>query len=112
MTTAVRRSEPVTIEAFDKFVEAQADTALFELVEGVIVMMIDIDRGPKLDFYKSLPTLRHIALIYQDQMRVEHYRRSEQGFELNVLKRAEEALHFEAVESRIDLARICFDVAL
>ena len=39
MTTAGRRSEPVTVEAFDTFVEVQADTALFELVEGVIVMM-------------------------------------------------------------------------
>jgi Uma2 family endonuclease len=191
MTTAIRRPEPVTIEAFDRFVEAQADTALFELVEGVIVMMtnptevheqiaanigaplklamdargcrtyqgdmrvqrsddprdtdktrpdvvvrcgalgtknfitdplvvievlspttIDMDRGPKLDFYKSLPTVRHIALIYQDQMRVEHYRRGEQGFELEVLKRPEEALHFEAVEFRIDLARIYFGVTL
>jgi Uma2 family endonuclease len=191
MTTAVRRPEAVTIEAFDAFVDAQADTALFELVEGVIVMMtnptetheqiaanigaplklamdargcrtyqggmsaqrsddpretdktrpdvvvrcgavglktyvtdplvvievlspstIDIDRGPKLDFYKSLPTMRHIALIYQDQMRVEHYRRGEQGFELEVLKRPEEGLYFEAVEFRIDLARIYFDVAL
>jgi Uma2 family endonuclease len=165
MPTALRRPEPVTIESFDAFVEAQADTALFELVEGVIVMMtnptevqeqiatnigaplklamdargcrsyqggmrvqrsddprdtdktrpdvvvrcgvlgrknyitdplvvvevlspttIDIDRGPKLDFYKSLPTVRHIALVYQDQMRVEHYRRGEHGFELDVLK--------------------------
>jgi Uma2 family endonuclease len=191
MPTALRRPEPVTIEGFDAFVEAQADTALFELVEGVIVMMtnptetheqiaanigaplklamdargcrtfqggmrvqrsddpretdktrpdvvvrcgaigtktyiidplvvievlspstIDIDRGPKLDFYKSLPTVRHIALIYQDQMRVEHYRRGEQGFDLDVLKRLEEALHFEAVEFRIDLARIYFGVTL
>ena len=191
MPTALRRPEPVTIESFDAFVEAQADTALFELVEGVIVMMtnptetheqiaanigaplklamdargcrtyqggmrvqrsddprdtdktrpdvvvrcgalgtrsyitdplvvievlspstMDTDRGPKLDFYKSLPTVRHIALIYQDQMRVEHYRRGEQGFELEVLKRPEEALHFEAVEFRIELARIFFDVTL
>jgi Uma2 family endonuclease len=189
MPTALRRPEPVTIEAFDAFVEAQADTALFELVEGVIVMMTNptevheqiaanigaplklamdargcrtyqggmrvqrsddprdtdktrpdvvvrcgavgaktcitdplvvievlspstIDRGPKLDFYKSLPTVRHIALLYQDQMRVEHYRRSEQGFEFEVLKRPEETLHFEAVELRIDLTRIYFDVAL
>jgi Uma2 family endonuclease len=191
MPTALRRPEPVTVEVFDRFVEAQADTALFELVEGVIVMManptevheqiaanigaplklamdargcrtyhggmrvqrsddprdtdktrpdvvvrcgaigtksyitdplvvievlspstIDIDRGPKLDFYKSLPTIRHIALIYQDQMRVEHYRRSEQGVELEVLKRPEEVLHFEAVEFGIDLTRIYFDVAL
>jgi len=191
MTTALRRPEPVTGEAFDRFVDAQADTALFELVEGVIVMMtnptetheqiaanvgaplklamdargcrtyqggmrvqrsddprdtdkarpdvvvrcgalgtrnyitdplvviealspstIDTDRGPKLDFYKSLPTVRHIALIYQDQMRVEHYRRGEQGFEIDVLKRPEEALHLEAVEFRIELARIYFDVTV
>jgi Uma2 family endonuclease len=191
MTTAIRRPDPVTIEAFDAFVEAQADTALFELVGGVIVMMtnptetheqiagnigaplklamdargcrtyqggmrvqrsdnpreidktrpdvvvrcgpagsknyitdplavievlspstIDIDRGPKLDFYKSLPTVRHTALVYQDQMRVEHYRRGEQGFELGVLKRPEEVLHFEAVEFRLALTRIYFDVPL
>jgi len=191
MTTAVRRPGPVSIEAFDAFVEAQADTALFELVEGAIVMMtnptevheqiaanigaplklamdargcrtyqggmrvqrsddpretdktrpdvlvrcgaigtktyvtdplvvievlspstIDIDRGPKLDFYKSLPTIRHIALIYQDQTRVEHYRRGEQGFELEFLTRPEDTLHFEAVEFRIDLARIYLGVTL
>jgi Uma2 family endonuclease len=191
MTTALRREEPVTIEDFDRFVEAQADAALFELVEGVIVMMtnptqvheqivanigtslkaamdargcltflggirvqssdnpratdktrpdvvvrcgaldatnyitdplivvevlspstIDVDRGPKLDFYKSLPTVRHIALIYQDQMRVEHYRREERGFEFDVLKRPEDALDFEAVAFRIDLARVYFGVTV
>ena len=191
MPTALRRSEPVTIEAFDGFVAAQADATLFELVEGVIVMMtnptevheqitanigaplklamdprgcrtyqggirvqrsddsrdtdkprpdivvrcgavgsktyitdplvvvevlspstMDVDRGPKLDFYKSLPTVRHIAFIYQDQTRVEHYRRGEQGFELEVLTRPEDVVRFEAVEFRIDLARIYFDVTV
>jgi Uma2 family endonuclease len=73
---------------------------------------MDTDRGPKLDFYKSLPTVRHIALIYQDQMRVEHYRRGEQGFDLDVLKRPEETLHFEAVDFHIDLARVYFGVTL
>ena len=191
MPTALRRPEPVTIEAFDGFVTAQADATLFELVEGVIVMMtnptetheqivsnigaplklamdprgcrtyqggirvqrsddsrdtdkarpdivvrcgavgsktyitdplvvvevlspstIDVDRGPKLDFYKSLPTVRHIAFVYQDQTRVEHYRRGEQGFELEVLTRPADVVHFEAVEFRIDLARIYFDVTI
>jgi Uma2 family endonuclease len=191
MTRALRLPEPVTIEDFDKFVEAQADPALFELVEGVIVMMtnptevheqiagnigaplklamntrrcrcyqggmrvqlsdnpreidkprpdvvvrcgalgtknyitdplvvievlspstMDTDRGPKLDFYKLLPTVRHIAFVYQDQMRVEHYRRGERGFELEVLKLPEEILHLEAVDFRIDLASIYFDVTL
>lgn len=191
MPTALRRPEPVTIEAFDGFVAAQADATLFELVDGVIVMMtnptevheqiaanigaplklamdprgcrsyqggigvqrsddrrdtnkprpdivvrcgavgtrtyitdplvvvevlspstIDSDRGPKLDFYKSLPTIRHIALVYQDQARVEHYRRTEHGFELEVLKRPDDVLRFEAVDFDIDLARIYFDVAI
>jgi Uma2 family endonuclease len=187
--TAQRRPESVTIETFDTFVEAQADATLFELVDGVIVMMtnpteaheqiagnvgaplklamdargcrtyqggmrfqrsddvrdidkprpdvvvrcgpvgtkayitdplvvievlspstMDTDRGRKLDFYKSLPTVRHIVFIYQDQMRVEHYRRAEQGFELEVLTRAEQTLRFQAVEFDIDLARIYFGV--
>ena len=81
------------------------------VIEVLSPSTIDIDRGPKLDFYKSLPTVRHIAFVYQDQMRVEHYRRGEQGFELEVLKLPGDALHFEAVEFRIDLTRIYFDVA-
>jgi len=189
--TAPRHPEPVSIGAFDTFLAAQADTTLFELVEGIIVMMtnptevheqiagnigaplklamdargcrtyqggirvqrsddpndtdktrpdvvvrcgevgtktyitdplvvvevlspstIDVYRGPKLDFYKSLPTIRHIVFIYQDQMRVEHYRRGEQGFELEVPTQPGDVAHFEAVEFRIDLARIYFDVAI
>ena len=189
MPTALRQPPPTTIDAFDAFVQAQADTTEFELVEGVIVMMtnptetheqiagnigaplklamdprgcrtyqggirvqrsddkrdtdktrpdvvvrcgpgsaktyitdplvivevlspstIDIDRGPKLDFYKSLPTVRHIALVYQDQMRVEHYRRSEAGFEFEVLKVAGDRLHFDAVDFGIALAQVYFGV--
>lgn len=191
MATALKRSEPVTIEDFDVFVEAQADIAQFELVDGVIVMMtnptetheqiasnigaplklamdarqcrsyqggirvqrsgdpketdktrpdvvvrcgkgtgrtyitdplvvvevlspstIDADRGPKLEFYKSLPTVRHIALIYQDQMRVEHYRRTEAGFELEVLKTPVDQLSFEAVGFSLPLERVYFEVEL
>lgn len=182
---------PVSIAAFDAFVDAQADTALFELVEGAIVMManptetheqiasnigaplklaldargcrtyqggmrvqrsddkreidktrpdivvrcgersgktyitdplvivevlspstIDSDRGPKLDFYKSLPTVRHVALVYQDQMRVEHYRRIDHGFEMDVLTGSDETLRFEAADFGIALARIYFGVPM
>ena len=192
MATALRQPEPVTIEAFDAFVETQADDSMFELVEGLIVMMsnpteaheqiaanissplkaatdkrncrtyiggmrvqlsekisgvdktkpdivvrcgsasgsrtfitdplavvevlspstIDIDRGPKLDFYKSIPTMRHITLVYQDQMRVEHYRRTDTGFELEVLKTATESLELEAVGFALDLQRIYFGIDL
>jgi Uma2 family endonuclease len=189
MTTALRRPSPVDIAAFDPFVEAQADTAQFELVEGVIVMMtnptetheqiagnigaplklamdakacrtyqggirvqrsddlrdtdktrpdivvrcgpgstktyitdplavvevlspstIDIDRGPKLDFYKSLPTIRDIALVYQDQMRVEHYRRTSEGFQFEVLTKPGQKLFFEALDFGIELDQVYFGV--
>jgi Uma2 family endonuclease len=190
MATALRQPDPVTIEAFDTFVETQADSSMFELVEGVIVMMsnptetheqiagnigaplklamdkrncrtyqggirvqmtykrtgidktrpdvvvrcgsalgsqtfitdplvivevlspstIDVDRGAKLDFYKALPTIRHIALVYQDQMRVEHYRRTENGFELEVLKAGIDQLTLEAVDFKLDLATVYFGV--
>ena len=188
MTTALRQSDLITIEAFDAFVETKGDDArLYELVEGVIVMMsnpteaheqivanissplkvttdkrqcrtyiggmrvqlsekvsgldktksdivvrcgtassgsrtfitdpvvvvevlsrstIDIDRDPKLDFYKSIPTMHHIALVYQDQMRVEHYRRTDTGFELEVLKVATDSLELEAVGFSLELERI------
>jgi Uma2 family endonuclease len=191
MSSALRQPEPVTIQEFDDFVEAQSDTATFELVDGIIIMMsnptetheqiasnigatlklamdarncrtylggmrvqrsdnprdgdktkpdivvrcgpraagtyitdpliivevlspttMDIDRGRKLEFYKSLPTVRHIVLAYQDQMRVEHYRRSEQGFELEVLTTPTNTLTLEAVDFSIDLARVYFDVGV
>ena len=46
------------------------------VVEVLSPSAIDVDRGAKLDFYKAIPTMMHIALVYQDQMRVEHYRRT------------------------------------
>lgn len=38
------------------------------VVEVLSPSAIDTDRGEKLRFYKRLPTLQHIALVYQDQM--------------------------------------------
>ena len=191
MPIALRQPPPTTIDAFDRFVEAQADTSQFELVGGVIVMManptetheqiasnigaplklamdprgcrtyqggirvqrsddkwdtdktrpdvvvrcgpasartyitdplivvevlspstIDFDRGAKLDFYKSMATVRHIALVYQDQMRVEHYRRTDTGFEFEVLKVPDDQLHFEAADFRMAVSQIYFGVEI
>jgi Uma2 family endonuclease len=186
MAIALRQPELVTIEAFDAFVETQADDQTFELVAGGIVMMsnpteaheqiaanissplksatdkrpcrtyiggmrvqlsdkvsgidkikpdivvrcgqasssrtfitdpvavvevlspstIDIDRGPKLGFYKSIATMRHIILVHQDQMRVEHYRRTGTGFELQVLKAVSDSLELEAVGFELGLEAI------
>lgn len=191
MATAPKQPEPVTIEAFDAFVETKGDDGrLYELVDGVIVMLsnpteaheqiaanlasplkaatdkrqcrtyiggmrvqlsdkvsgvdktkpdvvvrcgpvtsthtfitdplvvvevlspstIDFDRGAKLDFYKVVPTMSHIVLVYQDQMRVEHYQRTPHGFELQVLKKPEDRLEFDSLGFQIDLASIYFGV--
>ncbi|MBV8455635.1 MAG: hypothetical protein JO122_03345 [Acetobacteraceae bacterium] len=71
---------------------------------------MDIDRGEKQRFYKGLPTLRHIALVYQQQVRVEHYRRTEQGWELIILLRPDDELAFEAIGFRIGLSQTYFGV--
>jgi Uma2 family endonuclease len=34
------------------------------------------DRGPKLAFYKTLPSLQDIVIVYQDELRIEHYVRA------------------------------------
>jgi len=73
---------------------------------------MDLDRGEKLRFYKGLPTLRHIALVYQDQMRVEHYRKTDAGWVSETLTQPDDTLNFEAVGFAIDLARVYFGVEL
>jgi Uma2 family endonuclease len=76
------------------------------VVEVLSPSTMDADRGEKLRFYKALPTMRHIVFIYQDQMRVEHYRRTDEGWPLEVLTAADEKLTFEAVQSSIPLRSV------
>jgi Uma2 family endonuclease len=178
---------PVTIEAFDAFLETDDDSRVYELIAGVIIMMsnpsephekiasnigislgahmrrrkchtyqggmrvqrhddskafdkykpdvlmrfgtlgtktystdpivmvevlsrstIDFDRGPKLEFFKTLPTLQHIVLAYQDQMRLEHYRRAKDSSDgdawvMEVLTKPEQDLQFAGIEFTMPL---------
>jgi len=82
------------------------------IVEVLSPSTIDVDRGDKLRFLKALPTLRHIALVYQDQLRVEHYRRTDLGWEMESLTQADDMLRFEAVAFAIALDRVYFGVEL
>jgi Uma2 family endonuclease len=82
------------------------------IVEVLSPSTIDRDRGAKLAFYKSLPTVEHIALVYQDQMRVEHYRRTDSGFDFEVLKTPTDELTFEAVEFKLPLEHVYFGVEI
>jgi len=194
MSTLGRMNDPVTIAAFDVFVENQADDAVYELVDGQIVMMtnpnqrqeqvvsnigahlklamdkrgcrtyqggmrvqlsdnmdgtdktkpdvvvrcgpvdpesetrnyiidpmvvvevlspstMDYDRGDKLDFYKLIPTLRHIVIAYQDQMRIEHYRRVPGGWETNVLTKGDDVLRLEALAFQMPVSQAYVDIA-
>ncbi len=80
------------------------------VVELLSPSTIDTDRGDKLRFYKRLPTLPHIALAYQDQMRVEHYRKTDAGCTMEVLTRPDHSLRFEAVAFELGLDRVYFGV--
>jgi Uma2 family endonuclease len=67
------------------------------VVEVLSPSTFDLDRGDKLAFYKSLSTMRHIVFVYQDQMRVEHYRRNDAGWPIEVLMRPQDRLVLDAV---------------
>ena len=82
------------------------------VVEVLSPSTIDVDRGDKLHFYKAQPTLRHIVLVYQDQMRIEHYRKTDEGWPLEVLTKPDDLLNFEAVRFNIKLEQVYFGVEL
>lgn len=73
------------------------------IVEVLSPSTMDLDRGDKLRFYKRLPTLVHIGLVYQDQMRIEHYRRIDEGWAMEALTGASHALALEAIGCAIQL---------
>lgn len=68
------------------------------VVEVLSPSTMDEDRGPKLMFYKSLPTLRHIALAYQDEWRVEAWERAGDLWSYRALTAADDVLSLAAVE--------------
>ena len=74
------------------------------VVEVLSPSTMDTDRGSKLAFYKRLPTLRHIVLVYQDQIRAEHYRRTDLGWELETLTVSADQLVLDAVQFKMTLA--------
>ena len=79
------------------------------VIEVLSPSTMDDDRGRKLDFYRSLQTVQSIALVYQDQMRVEHYYRTEEGWEFETLTKPGEILDLAAVAFQISLADVYAD---
>jgi len=71
-----------TVVAPDILVECGPQDGGSRTVEAPVVVVevlspstMVFDRGTKLAFYQSLPSLRHIVLVYQDEMRVEAWSR-------------------------------------
>lgn len=83
------------------------------VVEALSPGNMDFDRGAKLRFYKTaLPMLQHIALVYQDQMRVEHFRRTDSGWGTESLVTADAVLRFDAIAFDIALTEIYASIDL
>ena len=73
----------------------------------------DVDRGRKLEFYKSLGTLQHIVIVYQDQKRIEHYRRDGDDWTADdALTKPEDVLDLSAVAFTMTVSEAYFDVAI
>jgi Uma2 family endonuclease len=77
------------------------------IVEVLSPSNMDWDRGAKLRFYKTaLPMLQHIALVYQDQTRVEHFWRTDAGWSMEALVTTDAVLRFDAIGFEIGLSDV------
>ncbi len=77
------------------------------IVEVLSPSTMDADRGAKLRFYKAgFQTLRQIVLVYQDQMRIETYHRTDPGWQAMTLIRPAESLEFPALVFGMTLADV------
>lgn len=82
------------------------------VVEVLSPSTMDYDRGPKLIFYKSLETLQHIVIAYQDEMRIEHYTRADDGWAMRALTKPEDVLDLSAIAFKMTTAEVYLNVAL
>lgn len=66
--------------------ELRADTATnpVVIVEVLSPSTRDYDRGEKLAMYREIPTVRHLLLIEQDAVAVEHHQRGPEGWSREV----------------------------
>jgi Uma2 family endonuclease len=80
------------------------------IVEVLSPSTMEKDRSTKLAFYKDLPTVQHVVMVYSDQLRIEHHVRVADGWELRVLPTPESVLELSAVDFAMDLEAIYSDV--
>jgi Uma2 family endonuclease len=66
------------------------------LVEVLSPSTQDYDRGEKLDRYRSIPSLRHVLLIEQATVDVEHWFRTPEGWRRRVHTDVNDSIHLDA----------------
>lgn len=76
------------------------------VVEELSPSTRDYDRGAKLAFYKSLPSLRDIVLVYQDEIRVEHFARTADEWTMIPLTAPGGTLQLTGLPAGVPLAEI------
>lgn len=90
------------------FDDAQMDTLLNPslIIEVLSPTTEAYDRGDKFAHYRRLPSLLEYVLIAQDQVRVEHYLRSDQKWVLSELNGLDEKLRLVSIGCEITLRAI------
>ena len=76
----------VTVACTDWTPESTFVTQPLLVVEILSPSTRDHDRGAKLAFYKSVASVMDIVLVYQDEIRVEHYARAGEDWAMTPLK--------------------------
>jgi Uma2 family endonuclease len=76
------------------------------VVEVVARSTQGFDRGPKLDAYQQIPSLKQYVLIAQDQVRVSVYEREEGSWRYRTLQDLDARLEFAAAGATLTLAEI------
>ena len=71
------------------------------------------DLGDKASAYRKMPSLRHLVLVSQDRIRVEHYHRSIDGtdFVLTEVDRVDGLLALTAIGLEIPLSELYAQVS-
>lgn len=86
--------------------------AVFEVLSSSTMR---VDRGYKSEQYEQFPTMRHICLVHQNEVRIEMWTRGDDGEwirEPEVLQGLDKTLNLTAFELSIPLAEIYADTEL
>lgn len=76
------------------------------LIEVLSDRTSDYDRGEKLERYKTIPSLRHVLLIEQLRVDVEHWFRADDGWARRVHTSLEDVLRLDGLDVELPVAEI------